>query len=355
MSDGLTKQLTSQRRRNLKIKWFFLWISLILIAVISITFIFKQYKHITVEVDGEKYSIGTFSKTYEDVLNNHDIVVNSYDKVSIDLKSEIKDKTNLIINRAVPATISCDGKIANVYSADETIGQLLNRQNITLRQYDVVNPLLDEKVTEDVKIEITRIDKKIETSSEEVAFKTTEKEDASLTIGEESIVQEGQNGKKEIKFEVTLKEGNEVHRKVISDKVVEEPIEKIIAKGTKEKPKPILNTNTQNNVVQLSELQSNNNIMMCVATAYSPYDGGSYYDITASGAVATRNPSGYSTIAVDPTVIPLGTKVYVKGYGYAIAQDTGGLIKGSKIDVFFDTPQECINWGIKTVEVTILD
>lgn len=79
------------------------------------------------------------------------------------------------------------------------------------------------------------------------------------------------------------------------------------------------------------------------------------HGITASGLKPVRNPDGISTIAVDPDVIPLGTKVYVSGYGIAIAADTGGAIKGNIIDVFFNTHEECVSWGRKQVTVQILE
>lgn len=79
------------------------------------------------------------------------------------------------------------------------------------------------------------------------------------------------------------------------------------------------------------------------------------HGITASGLKPVRNPDGISTIAVDPNVIPLGTKVYVSGYGLAIAADTGGAIKGNIIDVFLNTHEECISWGRRNVTVQILE
>lgn len=79
------------------------------------------------------------------------------------------------------------------------------------------------------------------------------------------------------------------------------------------------------------------------------------HGITASGLKPVRNPDGISTIAVDPDVIPLGTKVYVSGYGLAIAADTGGAIKGNIIDVFLNTHEECISWGRRNVTVQILE
>ncbi len=90
-------------------------------------------------------------------------------------------------------------------------------------------------------------------------------------------------------------------------------------------------------------------VLNVVATAYSG-DG-----ITASGSPTKRNPNGYSTIAVDPRVIPLGSKVYVEGYGYAIAEDIGGAIKGNRIDIFVTSESEAQSWGRRSVNVYILN
>lgn len=101
-------------------------------------------------------------------------------------------------------------------------------------------------------------------------------------------------------------------------------------------------------------IESSNNIetskstYSMVATAYT---GGT---LTAMGLKPIRDPNGISTVAVDPSVIPLGSKLYVKGYGYAIASDTGGAIKGNKIDIYLNSVSECISFGRQTVSVTVL-
>ena len=92
----------------------------------------------------------------------------------------------------------------------------------------------------------------------------------------------------------------------------------------------------------------NNKEIICSATAYT---GGGR---TSSGMSCERDPDGISTISVDPSIIPLGTMVYIEGYGYAVAADTGGSVKGNKIDVYFNSLSECYNWGSKSVKVTIL-
>ncbi|WP_246231641.1 LysM peptidoglycan-binding and 3D domain-containing protein [Sporosarcina jiandibaonis] len=89
------------------------------------------------------------------------------------------------------------------------------------------------------------------------------------------------------------------------------------------------------------------------ATAYTAYCNGCI-GITKTGINLRENPD-LKVIAVDPTVIKLGTKVHVEGYGYAIAGDIGGAIKGNKIDVFIPTKSEALNWGRKQVKIKILD
>jgi len=97
------------------------------------------------------------------------------------------------------------------------------------------------------------------------------------------------------------------------------------------------------------DVSSSTNYFIIESTAYSI--GG----FTASGSKTNRDPNGYSTIAVDPRVIPMGSKVYIEGYGYAIASDTGSAIKGNIIDVFFNTEAEALNWGRRNVKIRILN
>ncbi|OCA89529.1 LysM peptidoglycan-binding domain-containing protein [Pradoshia sp. D12] len=89
------------------------------------------------------------------------------------------------------------------------------------------------------------------------------------------------------------------------------------------------------------------------ATAYTASCNGCS-GVTATGVDLNANPNA-KVIAVDPSVIPLGSKVYVEGYGYATAADTGGAIKGNKIDVFIPTQDAALNWGRKQVNIQILN
>ncbi|NEU30559.1 LysM peptidoglycan-binding domain-containing protein [bacterium LRH843] len=99
--------------------------------------------------------------------------------------------------------------------------------------------------------------------------------------------------------------------------------------------------------------QTNSKEMIVKATAYTASCEGCS-GITATGINLKENPNA-KVISVDPSVIPLGSKVYVEGYGEAIAGDTGRAIKGNKIDVFMPSKQDAINFGVKELKITILD
>jgi len=103
-------------------------------------------------------------------------------------------------------------------------------------------------------------------------------------------------------------------------------------------------------VTQLSEKKRVVNVM---ATAYTAYCSGCS-GTTTTGLNLREHPDS-KVIAVDPSIIPLGSKVYVEGYGYATASDTGGAIKGRRIDVFFPSLQDALKFGVKHINVTILE
>lgn len=102
-----------------------------------------------------------------------------------------------------------------------------------------------------------------------------------------------------------------------------------------------------------SASQSVQKEMTVTATAYTANDGG-ISGITATGVNLNKNPHA-KVIAVDPNVIPLGSKVYVEGYGEAIAADTGGAIKGNKIDIHVPSKSQARNWGVKSVKIKVLN
>ena len=107
-------------------------------------------------------------------------------------------------------------------------------------------------------------------------------------------------------------------------------------------------TNSDNIKIESNPTNNYKEVYTMMSTAYAGDT------ITYMGTIPVRDPDGISTIAVDPSIIPLGSKVYIPGYGLAIASDTGGLIKGNRIDLFLNSEDECINWGVQTVSLYLI-
>ena len=149
---------------------------------------------------------------------------------------------------------------------------------------------------------------------------------------------------------VVYENGKEISRKLIGETIKKQPVQKIVAMGA-------LSVYTPSRGVKVPYTSS----IRMRSTAYTANyadtgkdPGDAYFGITASGTVAKRNEGNYSSVAVDPRVIPLGTRLYVEGYGYAVAEDTGGAIKGNRIDLFFDSSSEVDSWGVKWINVYVV-
>lgn len=176
-----------------------------------------------------------------------------------------------------------------------------------------------------------------QTVNKEIGIQTIIEPDPTMAKGEQKIVQEGHAGQVSIKERVYLQGDKIIRTKELSSKVIKNMVPKIIKEGTREK---IVQTSRGN--VRYSKVLKMN------ATAYTASDGNGD-GITASGIPATRG-----IVAVDPEVIPLGTRLYIPGYGEALAADTGGAIQGNRIDLVVDSYGEAMNFGRQDIDVYIL-
>ena len=191
---------------------------------------------------------------------------------------------------------------------------------------DIVTPCLETEIGDDLEVVIQRVTTKQETVEEDVKFNTIEKDDSSMNQGESKVVTEGVNGKDKVTYEITYIDGVESERKEVSRETVTAAVDKVIANGTK-----------------------------------ISFDGKSYsrklvvkaYSYTGGGRTAMGTKARVGEIAVDPKVIPLGSRVYIEGVGARIAEDTGGNIKGNTIDIYMNTLAECRRWGARTVTIYI--
>ena len=198
-----------------------------------------------------------------------------------------------------------------------------------------------------------------ETVKEAVNYNTIKRLNASLPEGETVTVREGVPGEKEVIYSVKYENGKEVSREIVTSYVTVAPVDRIVEYCVENESTQAAAaaTTAANSAVDKAKLDYKYYID-CQATAYdmSPEENGGY-----AGQTATGVPLEKGVIAVDPKVIPLGSRVYVEAidgswsYGYAVAADTGGAIKGKRVDLCFRTKKECIQFGRKPCRVYILN
>jgi uncharacterized protein YabE (DUF348 family) len=309
---------------------------------------FQKAKKVVLTVNGKEKSVWTTAKTVEQFVKEQQLSLNEHDVIKPNLSADIKDQGKIKIESAFPVKLVVGGKAQQVWTTSTTVADLLKQQKVSLGEIDRVTPAKTDKITGKTQVEVIRVEKVTDVVEEETPFATVNRKDGGLTKGKERVVQDGKKGKLEKRYEVVMENGKEVSRKLIGEKSLADSKDKIVAIGTKAKPQP-------QPVVSRSKASSNSGgrEMTVTSTAYTANCSGCS-GITASGYNLKANPNA-KVIAVDPNVIPLGTKVYVEGYGYAIASDTGGAIKGNKIDVFFASQSQAEAWGRKTIKIRIIN
>lgn len=228
---------------------------------------------------------------------------------------------------AVQFTIQADGETKTHRGIPMTVADALELHHIKVGEKDLVTPALDEMLTADTEIVIQRITEEIYTEQKVLKYKTKTEKDDSLVAGKTKVLKQGENGLAEITYKITYCDGKEIKREKLDYEVLKKSVTKIVAEGT------------------AGTIYGKLYSKKFTVKAYS-YSGG--------GTTASGKPAAEGRIAVDPSVIPLGTKVYVEGYGFAEACDTGGNIKGNTIDVYYNAVSKCYAWGCRYVTIYIL-
>ncbi len=344
-------KIMSGRRLVLKLVAPLLVVFLLVVSYLTLRALSNR-KSFLVVADGTTTRHISTASTIGEALEGAFITVNEKDKVSPDLHEPLEDGITVSIKRAVNVTITADGETYSTETAEETVGTMLQAEGIILGEEDKLSCSLEDPIECNMNIEIIRVETRSFTETVEIAYSNEYVNDSSLSKGTTRVIQEGSNGEMTITYRVVCENGAEISREAIAQEVTVSPVNRRIARGTKSSSTASRGTSASSSSATKINVNgvkySYSKAMTVTSTAYTGDT------ITHTGMATVRNPNGYSTIAVDPTVIPFGTKLYVEGYGLAVAADSGGAIKGNMIDVFLDTYKEAYEWGIKTVKIYIL-
>ena len=262
--------------------------------------------------------------------------------------------SEIVVQRVQMVSIDNGGQVMTTGTMGETVEQLLTRLNISLDAQSSLNCALTDETYDGMEIVVSRTSYATETYTQEVPFETKYYNDSTLLEGQEEILTEGSDGEMLCTAHVTYVNGEEVSRTVISSRVTKAPVDRQVAVGIAPEREQFGDVTIGNGVITTGsgEVLTYTRRITVLATAYS-CEG--YTGITATGTVAR-----VGAIAVDPSVIPLGTRMFVVSedgqvvYGVATAEDTGELIAGYRIDLYYDTEAECYEFGVRNCQVYIL-
>jgi uncharacterized protein YabE (DUF348 family)/3D (Asp-Asp-Asp) domain-containing protein len=340
------------------------WILLPAVAILvllSLAFLINslQTKKITFINDGKAMAISTKAKTLGEFLAGKGIQPGKFDELNFGMETALADgmRVEYIPGRKVILDIA--GQKKQIMTAKRQVKDILAEQKIKLGPMDKVAPALEQTVKENQTVTVTRIAKKMVNNEKTVAFNTKEREDSTMLQGQQKVIQQGQEGKILERYEVVYVNGKPVSKKLVGKQKLRDWKDYIVAVGTARMTAVSRSTDTHR-ASRISEAEGDihpRKTLRIEMTAYSPHAastgknaGDAGYAVTASGAPAKEG----RTIAVDPSIVPLGWWVYIEGYGFRKAEDTGGAIKGNRMDLYFESEEEAQNFGVQTRTVHVI-
>ena len=327
--------------------------------------------------DGEQITIHTtYATDPADVLDEAGLELGTDDTYTTQLGLGMSEIT---IQRMQVVNIVYGGNTLSVTTYGETVEDLLDRMNFTLTEDDVLSETMGTMTYDGMTLMINRTVTVEESYTVAIPYETEYCYDASLAEGEQVILTQGVEGQLQCKASVHYVDGNEVSRTLISEEVISQPVNALVAIGTavempdyppEEMPteaptepeitpeappvtkKPVVDENTI--TTPDGEVLTYTKAEKFVATAYHNTDPG------CTKWTSTGTLCRVGAIAVDPNVIPYGTRMYIVTndgyyiYGIAVAEDCGSAIKGNRVDLYYNSVAECNRFGIRDCTIYFL-
>ncbi|WP_246470097.1 3D domain-containing protein [Cohnella nanjingensis] len=313
---------------------------------------------VTVVDGGKSTVIQTRTTDVKSLFEEQNIKVGPNDDLSQALTASLQDGSRIVIDRAVGVKLAADGKSEIKYTTADTVQEALADLHVSVAAEDRVYPALGASVQDGTTIKIVRVKKDVVSTEHPVAYTIVKQPDNNLLEGKQKVVRTGKQGRLVKTYQRVYEDGKLVSEQMIAKSMEQPAVQQIVAVGAKKKAAAVktLSYNpeaaSQPRLLKLGgqTVKVKRSISNVTLTAYSAgpastgkSKGDAGYGVTASGTQVSEG----RTIAVDPKVIPIGWWVYIEGIGFRRAEDTGGAIKGKKIDVYFDSEKYANKFGLK--------
>ena len=307
--------------------------------------------------DGERVvTYTTFATDPAEGLNQAGLTLDENDTYTTQTGEGVEEIT---ICRSQRVTVCYHGEETVVTTFGETAGELLSRLNLEVGEYDVLSHTSDTLLDDGMDLRVDSVIKRQESYTSTLPHETLLCNDASLPTGTREVLTEGVDGEMLLTADVLYVNGEETERAVLSEIVTKAPVTEVVAVGTGEIPEsadpdamPVIAGGYT--TLPTGEALTYTGSAAIRATAYTHTDAGC--DMTTYTGTTVHK----GTVAVDPRYIPYGTRMFIVSndgeyvYGIAVAEDCGGDIKGDRMDLYFPTFDECIQFGRRVCTVYFL-
>lgn len=328
-------------------------ISLLALAVAAVIGAMSTTVHAVYINDGGSKSVVYTTRTDADeILRLAGITTTPSDLV---LSSGIGSQMGEIkVKRAFPVTVKCDGTEKTVYVTGGVVADVLKKAEVTLGASDIVSVDLQASVSSGDRIAVGRVEYKTVTKKETIPYTTTVKRNSLLQTGYTRTLVAGVNGAKNCEYLQTYIDGELISEDFLSEKVTRKPTNQLTLMGEHSAVSPIKAFSEKYELNANGIPKNYKKKLTGKATGYTARPG-------AWGASGLPCVVGH--VAVDPRIIPYGTKMYIRSttgafiYGYAVAADTGEFRHQGRVlvDLFYATYRESALNGLKNIEIYILE
>jgi uncharacterized protein YabE (DUF348 family) len=281
----------------------------------------------TVREDGRGTELHTTAPTVGEALRRAGLTLYLADGVEPGLSERVQAGMDVRIDRSVPVAVQVDGRTLRTRTHRERVDEVLADLKIVLTGQDYATPTLDAPLGSDATIRVVRVSERFEIVQDPIPFESAWQPDPDLEIDQQRLLQEGARGILERRIRLRYEDGHEVARTVENEYVAVPPTTKIMGYGTKIVVRTL---DTPTGPVEYWR------VIRMLATSYSASTAGTPRSSPWYGRTRTGEIMRFGIVAVDPRMIDLRTEVYVENYGVGYAGDTGGAIKGRRIDLGYD-------------------
>ena len=294
-----------------------------------------RFVTVTILAGGEQQTVRTATQTVGAALTEAGLEVYGSDGVDPPLGTWLQPNMTIQVQRSFPLTIAADGRIIQIRSHHTNVLDVLAEAGIGLVGYDYTIPGPDAPIKANDTIQVIRVTEDFRLEDVPIPFQTLWQASDQLDLDSTAVVSNGLPGIKRQRIRVRYENGLEVSQTVDGEWVAQQPVNQVIGYGTRINVRTVSTPEGSLEYWRLVRMR---------VTAYTAASSGKAPDHPNYGITASGVPAGTGVVAVDRSVVPFRSNVYVPGYGVGFAGDTGGGVRGRWIDLGYDE-DEYVSWS----------